>query len=113
MTDEINSMMRDFGRMEGKIDGLAASVQRVDQRSVARDAAIEEIRDDIAALKDHAKSMVEVSNQFIKLQQAIRDGANQAKGISKGFGLGIAFAAAGTGAAVAGLGRELWKMIFG
>lgn len=118
MTDaDVN---RALGRLEGKVEGLAATMSRVDVRSAARDEAFEEMRgdlaamaSDIAALKDHQKSMIEVTAKFNALQQAIRDGTMQAKGISKGFGLGIAFAAAGTGAAVAGLGKEIWKLIFG
>lgn len=109
-----------LGRVEGELKGFVATLSRVDERSAARDGAFDELRSDfstmasdIAALKDHAKAMIVVTQQFNALQQAIRDGTNQAKGISKGFGMGIAFAAAGTGAAVAGLGKELWKLVFG
>lgn len=113
-------MHRDLGRLEGKIEGIVATLARVDARSEARDDAFEEMREElrtvvaaIAALQKQAADQVIVTQQFNALQQAIRDGTMQAKGISRGFVLGISFAAAGTGAAVAGLGRELWKLIFG
>ena len=111
MTDiDVN---RALGRLEGQLEGIVATLKRVDERSAARDGAWEEMVDRLVALEAQAKTMVIVTQEFNALQQAIRDGTNQAKGISKGFGLGIAFAAAGTGAAVAGLGKELWKLIFG
>jgi hypothetical protein len=111
MTDvDVN---RALGRLEGQLEGIVATLKRVDERSAARDGTWEEMVDRLVALEAQAKTMVIVTQEFNALQQAIRDGTNQAKGISKGFGLGIAFAAAGTGAAVAGLGKELWKLIFG
>lgn len=118
MTDA--SVNRAIGQIEGKLEGIVATLARVDERSAARDEAFEEIRhelrtvaSDIATLKKQAADQIIVTQQFNALQQSIRDGVIQAKGISKGFTLGIAFAAAGTGAAVAGLGKEVWKFIFG
>ena len=111
---------RAIGQVEGKLEGIVATLKRVDERSKARDEAFEEIREelrtitsDIGTLKKHAADSVEIALKFNALQQSIRDGANQAKGIGKGFSLGVAFAAAGTGAAVAGFGREIWRLIFG
>ena len=118
MTDA--GVNRIIGQIEGKLEGIVATLARVDERSAARDEAFEEIRlelrtvaSDIATLKKQAADQIIVTQQFNALQQSIRDGVIQAKGVGKGFTLGIAFAAAGTGAAVAGLGREIWKMIFG
>lgn len=118
MTDA--SVNRAIGQIEGKLEGIVATLARVDERSAIRDEAFEEIRQelrtvaaDIATLKRQAADQIVVTQQFNALQQSIRDGVLQAKGISKGFTLGVAFAAAGTGAAVTGLGKEVWKLIFG
>lgn len=113
---EIN---RDIGRIEGQLQGIVATLARVDARAQKRDEAFEEIREElrgvaaaVATLQKQAADTIIVTQEFNALQRAIREGTIQAKGISRGFVLGISFAAAGTGAAVAGLGRELWKLIF-
>lgn len=108
-----DDMSRVVGQIEGKLEGILATLERVDARSAARDNAFDEMRHDIAALKEHAAEMVIVTEKFNALQQAIRDGKNQAKGISKGIGIGIAIASASGGAVVAGLGRQLWNSIVG
>lgn len=114
------NLYRDIGVIQGKLEGIVATLARVDERSAARDEALEEMRDQlrgvlnaIAVLQKQASDQILVTNEFNALQKTIREGYIQAKGISKGFTLGIAVASAGTGAAVAGLGRELWKLIFG
>lgn len=111
---------RAVGRLEGELKGIVATLSRVDERSAARDEAFEEMRDQlrgvltaISVLQKQASDQILVTNEFNALQKSIREGYIQAKGISKGFTLGIAAAAAGTGAAVAGVGRELWRLIFG
>ena len=117
---DMSNLNHDIGVMQGELKGIVATLARVDERSAGRDAAFEEMRDElrevIAAIKTlqkQASDQVIVTNQFNELQKSIREGYIQAKGISKGFTLGIAAAAAGTGAAVAGLGNELRKLFFG
>lgn len=111
MTDgDIN---RAIGHIEGKLEGIIATLARVDTRSQAAEESRGKMQHDIAELKDHAAAMIIVTQQFNALQQAIRDGKNQAKGMGKGIGMGIAIAAASGGAAVASIGKELWKFLFG
>ena len=107
---------RALGQVEGQLKGIAATLVRVDQRSIARDEDIAKIHDDlsalmldVASLKQHATRMVEVTNQFNALQQAIRDGKMQAKG----FSIGVGFAAAAGGATVATAAAQIWKFFFG
>lgn len=115
-----DDMSRALGHLEGQLAGIVATLARVDERSAARDAAFEGIRHelrvvaaDISTLKKQAADQLIVTEQFNALQQAIRDGKNQAKGISKGIGIGIAIASASGGAIVAGTGRLIWNAIVG
>ena len=116
---DMSNLNHDIGVMQGELKGIVATLARVDERSAGRDAAFEEMRDElrevIAAIKTlqkQASDQVIVTHQFNELQKSIREGVIQAKGVGKGFSLGVAFAAAGTGAAVAGFGREIWKLFF-
>lgn len=107
MTDpDVN---RALGRLEGKVEGMAATLSRVDMRSAARDEAFDVFSDRLGALEEHAKSMVQVTNQFNALQQAIRDGKMQGKGIL----IGISLAGGAGGAAAATFFKGLWAFFFG
>lgn len=107
MTDM--DLNRAIGRMEGQLEGVLATLKRVDERSAARDGAFEEMADRLAALEEHQRSMVIVTNQFNALQQAIRDGKMQGKGILIGIGL-----AGGVGGATAAtFFKGIWAFFFG
>lgn len=112
-------MNRDLGRLEGKIEGIVATLARVDERSAARDEVLEALRDGFAAMsrdmadfKKHQADMVIVTQQFNALQQAIRDGKNQVKGFGKGVTAGIWLAAASGGAATVAFGQKVFAWIF-
>lgn len=117
-----NDWGRAIGHIEGKLEGIVATLARVDERSALRDEAFEEIRDElrtvvasIAQLQKHAEDSIEIGKKFNALSQSIRDGAMQVKGISKGIVLGVAMAGAGLGGtivALVGYGKDLWKLIF-
>lgn len=117
---ELSNLNRDIGVMQGKLEGIVATLARVDERSAARDEAFEEMREElrevvssIKTLQKHAEDSIEIGRKFNLLSQSIRDGAMQVKGISKGIGIGIAIASGTGGAAVAAFGKEIWKLIFG
>ena len=108
MTTEAN-IDRALGRLEGKLEGITATLKRVDDRSAARDGQFEEMADRMAALEAHAKSMVLVTNEFNALQQAIRDGKMTGRGVV----LGVAMAAGAGGATVATFFKGLWSWLGG
>jgi hypothetical protein len=100
---------RAIGRIEGQLEGILATLKRVDDRSAARDGAFEGLADRLGALEEHQKHMIVVTKEFNALQQAIRDGKMQGKGVLIGIGI-----AAGTGgAAVATFFKGLWVAVFG
>lgn len=103
-----NNINRDIGRIEGQLQGIVATLARVDERSAARDEAFEEIRNqlnamasNIATLQKQAADQVLVTAEFNALQRTIRDGQMQVKGFGKGLTAGIWAAAAGGGALAA------------
>lgn len=100
---------RAIGRIEGQLEGILATLKRVDDRSAARDGAFEDMTDRLAALEAHQKSMIVVTQEFNALQQAIRDGKMQGKGILIGIGL----AGGAGGAAVATFFKTIWATVFG
>jgi hypothetical protein len=104
-----NTVERSVGRIEGQLEGVVATLKRVDDRSAARDGQFEEMSDRMAALEIHAKSMVLVTNEFNALQQAIRDGKMAGRGIV----LGVAMAAGAGGATVATFFKGLWAWLGG
>lgn len=104
-----SDLSRALGQVEGQLKGILATLDRVDKRSAARDEAFELMKDDIAALKEHAQSMIVVTQEFNKLQQAIREG----KATSKGIIIGIGLAGGAGGAAVATFFKNIWAAIFG
>jgi hypothetical protein len=115
---DMSNLNRDIGMLQGQLAGIVATLARVDERSAARDKAFEEIRDElreviasIGVLQKQAADQVIVTNQFNELQKSIREGYIQAKGMSKGFLLGISAAAAGTGATVVMLWKEVAALI--
>lgn len=110
MSDDVS---RGLGQVEGQLQGIHHTLEQIVNRLASAESARDEMKHDISSLKEHAEAMIIVTQQFNALQQAIRDGKNQAKGISKGIGIGIALASASGGAIVAGLGRQLWNLIIG
>lgn len=104
-----NSIERSVGRIEAQLEALADAVKSLAEAvAVVKDSA-EPMRADIAELKRRADLAAEITSKFSALDQSIRDGKNQAKGIV--IGVGIAGGAAGATAAT-GL-KWLWAAMFG
>ncbi len=100
---------RAIGRIEGQLEGILATLKRVDDRSAARDGAFESMSDRLAVLEEHQRQMIVVAKDVSSIQQAIRDGKMQGKGILIGIGL----AGGAGGAAVATFFRGLWAWFGG
>ena len=100
---------RALGRMEGKLEGITATLERVDKRSAARDETLQQMDDRLAKLEAQSETTVIVTKEFNALQQAIRDGKMQGKGIAIGIGL----AAGAGGATVVTLFKNAWASLFG
>jgi len=112
---DLSDLNRDIGVMQGKLEGIVATLKRVDDRSAARDEAFEEIREElrkmaanIATLNKHAEDSIEIGKKFNDLSQTIRDTSNQAKGMSKGIVLGVAMAGAGIGGSIVAVIRMIF-----
>lgn len=104
-TRQTNSIEQSVGRIEGQLEGVAATLDRfdsllekLDARGLVRDEEFKTMSDDISALKRHAEEMTKVKSDFTALQQFIRDGKMTGKGVVIGLTL-----AAGTGGAAVGL----------
>lgn len=104
--DELN---RALGRMEGQLQGIVATLDRVDKRSAARDDTLQQMDDRLAKLEAQSETTVVVTKEFNALQQAIRDGKMQGKGVAIGIGL----AAGAGGATVVAFFKNIWTSVFG
>lgn len=104
MTEQ-EGISRALGRLEGQLAGVVATLQRVDERSVQRDGKLSELVTRVARVEEHAERMSGVADHVHGLQQLVRDGKMQGKGIMLGFGL----ATGAVGATVA----TVIKQIFG
>lgn len=100
---------RALGQVEGKLDGITATLKRVDDRSAKRDDVLQEVVGRLGTLEEHAERMTEVAENVGSLQQLVRDGKMQGKGILVGFGL----ATAAGGATLAAFFKQIWLSIFG
>lgn len=104
-----SSIERSIGRMEGQLEGIVATLKRVDERSSQRDEVLSDLLDRIEAMETHSKQMSAVADAFAALQQAIRDGQMQAKGVL----IGVSLAAGAGGATVATGFKWLYGLIVG
>jgi len=104
-----NSIEQTVGRIEGRQEAMVESLKALTEAVAAIKDASDPMRADIAELKRRADLAAEITSKFSALDQSIRDGKNQAKGIV--IGVGIAGGAAGATAAT-GL-KWLWSAMFG
>lgn len=104
-----SELHRALGHLEGTLEGIRATLERVDKRSVERDAKLGEMSDRLSALERQSKTTEVITQEFNALQQAIRDG----KKIGKGITIGVGLAAGASGATVAALFKNVWVSIFG
>lgn len=100
---------RSIGRIEGKLEGIVATLKRVDDRSVARDQTLESVLDRLDTMEAHATAMAAVAKDFTDLKQVLRDGKMTGRGIV----LGVALAAGAGGATVATFFKGLWSWLGG
>jgi hypothetical protein len=109
MASSDGELHRALGQLEGKLDGITATLKRVDDRSSKRDELFQEIMDRLSAQEAHAAHTTKVLEAFKVLQQAVHDGKMQGKGILLGFGL----ATAAGGATLAAFFKQIWLSLFG
>lgn len=109
-TRQTNSIEQSVGRIEGQLEGVAATLDRfdsllekLDARGVVRDEEFKIMSDDISELKRHAEDMIKVKSEFTALQQFLRDGKMTGKGVV----IGLTIAAGTGGAAVAVFFRQI------
>lgn len=94
-----NSIERAVGRIEGQMDHLVAAVGRIEERHDTQNEALADVVTRLEKMEAHGVAMNHVADAFAALQQAVRDGKMQAKGIMIGIGL-----AAGAGGATIATG---------
>lgn len=104
-----NSIERAVGRIEAQLEAVSTYLQRVDGKLDAADEWRREVKTRLEAVEAHGRHMNDVAGAFDALQQSIRDGKMQAKGII--MGVGIAGGAAG--ATVATFAKNLWAWAVG
>lgn len=98
------SLERAFGRMEGQLESVITSLAEVKQNLEDANEYRHEVRTRLENVERQHKNLSEVAASFTALQQSIRDGRNQAKGIVIGVGL----AAGAGGATIATFARYVW-----
>ena len=104
-----SELHRALGHLEGTLEGIRATLDRVDKRSAARDETLGDLASRMEAMESHAARMTEVAGHVSNLQQFVRDGKMQGKGILLGFGL----ATAAGGATLVAFAEQVWLSLFG
>lgn len=102
------NLNRALGRLEGQLEGIVATLKRVDDRSAARDKTLEGVLERLDTMEAHAEAMAAVAAEFSLIKQIIRDRKMQGKGIL----IGIGIAGGVSGATVAAFFKQLWAGIF-
>jgi predicted RNase H-like nuclease (RuvC/YqgF family) len=96
-----NSIERAVGRIEAQLEGLAHTLSRLTEKAEEADEWRHEVRERLERAESRGAQMTEVASAFSALQQSIRDGKMQAKGIVIGIGV-----AAGAGGATLATGLK-------
>jgi methyl-accepting chemotaxis protein len=103
------SLERAFGRMEGQLESVITSLAEVQKNLQEANEHRHEVRTRLENVERQHASLSEVAESFGALQQSIRDGKMQVRGIVMGVGL-----AAGTaGAALPTIVQKIWTAISG
>jgi hypothetical protein len=100
---------RSLGRMEGELEGIVATLKRVDERSAARDATLQEMAARMGTMEHEVKRIPELVEDVSGIRQMARDGKMTGKGVLLGFGL----ATAAGGATLATFFKQVWLALFG
>lgn len=104
-----NSIERSVGRIEAQLEALTSALTKVDGKLDAADDWRTEVKTRLEKMEAHGEHMNRVAGAFDALEQSIRDGKMQAKGVL--IGIGVAGGAAGATAAT-GL-KWLWAALWG
>lgn len=103
------SLERAFGRMEGQLESVIASLAEVQKNLQETNEHRHEVGTRLENVERQHASLSEVAESFGALQQSIRDGKMQVRGIVMGVGL-----AAGTaGAALPTIVQKVWAIFAG
>lgn len=104
-----NSIERSVGRIEAQLEIVVKNLEQVDIKLDAADRWRHEVKSRMEAMEAHGRHMTAVADAFDALQQSIRDGKMQAKGVL--IGIGVAGGAAG--ATVASGIKWIWAAVAG
>lgn len=75
-----DTIERALGRLEGQLGGVVTALGEVK-------SALHDLAPRVTKVEEHAEKMTEVAGHVTGLQQLVRDGKMQGKGILLGFGL--------------------------
>lgn len=104
-----SGLERSVGRIEANLETLGAAIARLTEKADAADEWRHEVRERLDRHEVQSAQMVLVADAFSALQQSIRDGKMQARGVVVGVGL-----AAGAGGATLATGLKwAWGAITG
>lgn len=99
------------GRLAAQVEGVINTLESLNAKA---DAAVEwrhEVKDRLEKMERHGITMTAVAGAFEALQKSIHEGGIKAQAYSRGFMIGIGFAAGGVGAGIAtGLEWVLTKL---
>ena len=103
------SLERAFGRMEGQLESMIITLAKVKQNLEEANEYRHEVRTRLESVERQNAAMAEVAESFGALQQSIRDGKLQLRGVIMGVGL-----AAGTaGATLPTIVQKVWAIFAG
>lgn len=100
---------RTVGRIEGQLEHLVAEIAMVRKELEAASDYRHEVKARLERVEAHGQQMTQVADNFSTLQQGIRDGKMQMRGVVVGIGL----AAGAGGAALTTALQKLWILFVG
>lgn len=100
---------RTVGRIEGQVEHLVTEVAMVRKALESAEEYRHEVKARLERVESHGRQMSEVADNFSALQQGIRDGKMQMRGVIVGIGL----AAGAGGAALTTALQKLWILFVG
>ncbi len=104
-----SNLERTVGRIEAQLEHFMNHLASINEKLDHADDWRQEVKQRLERVEQHNKNLGHVADAFQSLQQSIRDGKMQARGVVIGVGL----AAGAGGATMTALAQKVWSALVG
>lgn len=104
-----SNLERTVGRIEAQLEHVMGHLSSINENLEHADDWRQEVKQRLERVEQHNKSMGHIAEAFHALQQSIRDGKMQARGVVIGVGL----AAGAGGATMTAIAQKVWLAVMG